>query len=268
MRRGFRHGSIIVLALAALVLAACDGETPDEATFVAQHQARATQMGELRITASVEADRRQVTREFLAAAATSARQRQVQLASTLESLGLGVADLSAITPAVRTAAPLDVQSTATAAAGAVNLSGGITRLPPTPDFRTAPPVAVTPTPDAPPTIDLSAPGLSGLTLATGVGDDNCPLDSTTQFTAATPEIYATAVARNIQAGSTIGARWFQDGVEAAYYDIRAEIDLNGSCVYIFVDQTDFIFTPGSEYSVVWEVNSGRAGDPLRFEVLP
>lgn len=250
----------------ALMLGACASTTPEQQTFIAQNAVRSTAMSDLHVTAAVEAEQRQITLEYLIAVSTQARQRQDQIVSTLNSLGIDASiGMSIITPAIRTQAPFALENTATAAALA-SLSGGITRIPPTPDFRTAPPDALPTQSLSTATIDINAPGLTSITLSTGVDNDNCPIDNVSQFFASTQEIYASAVTRNIQAGSIIGARWFQDGVEAAYYDITAEIDLTGTCIYIFVDQTDFPFTPGSEYSIVWEINGQRFDVPLPFTV--
>lgn len=255
------------LLLVALMLGACASTTPEQQTFVAQNAVRSTAMSDLRVTAAVEVEQRQITLEYLIAVSTQARQRQDQLVSTLNTLGIDASiGMNIITPAIRTQAPFAIENTATAAALA-SLSGGITRIPPTPDFRTAPPDALPTQSLSTATIDINAPGLASITLSTGVNNDNCPIDNTTQFFASTPEIYANAITRNIQAGSIIGARWFQDGVEAAYYDITAEIDLTGTCIYIFVDQSDFPFTPGSEYSIAWEINGQRFDMPLPFTVV-
>lgn len=255
------------LLVVALMLGACASTTPEQQTFVAQNAVRSTTMSDLRVTAAVEAERRQITLEYLIAVSTQARLRQDEIISTLSSLGVDVSiGIDIITPAIRTQAPFALENTATAAALA-SLSGGITRIPPTPDFRTAPPDALPTQSLSTATIDINAPGLTSITLSTGVDNDNCPIDNVAQFSASTPEIYASAITRNIQAGSIIGARWFQDGVEAAYYDITAEIDLTGTCIYIFVDQTDFPFTPGSEYSIVWEINGQRFDVPLPFTVI-
>lgn len=261
-----RSAHVMITAL-LLTLTACASTPPDQQTYVAQNAVRSTEMSGFRVTASVEAEQRQITLEYLVAVSTQARLRQDQISSTLSSLGVDVSfGMDIITPAIRTQEPFAQENTVTAAALA-SLSGGITRIPPTPDFRTAPPAALPTQALSTATIDINAPGLTSIALATGVNNDNCPIDNLNQFSASTPEIYATAVTRNIQAGSTLGARWFQDGVEAAYYDITAEIDLTGTCVYIFVDQTDFPFTPGSEYSVVWEINGQRFDMPVPFTVV-
>lgn len=260
-----RFVHLIVMAL-VLTLTACASVPPDQQTYIAQNDVRSTEISDLRVTASVEAEQRAITLEYLVAASTQARQRQDRIVSTLSSLGIEASlGMDIITPAIRTQEPFAQENTATAAALAI-LSGGITRIPPTPDFRTAPPDALPTQALSTATIDINAPGLTSIALSTGVSDDNCPIDSVNQFSASTPEIYATAITRNIQAGSTIGARWFQDGVEAAYYDITAQIDLTGTCIYIFVDQTDFPFTPGSEYSIVWEINGQRFDMPVPFTV--
>lgn len=261
-----RFVSVIVVLL-TLALTACASIPPEQQTFIAQNAVRGTEMADLRVTAAVEAEQRQITLEHLVAVSTQARQRQGQIVSTLNSLGIDTSfAMDIITPAIRTQAPIELENTATAAARAI-LSGGITRIPPTPDFRTAPPAALPTQALATATIDINAPGLTNITLSTGVNNDNCPIDTLTEFSASTQEIYASAVTRNIQAGSIIGARWFQDGVEAAYYDITAEIDLTGTCVYIFVDQSDFPFTPGSQYSMVWEINGQRFDMPIPFTVV-
>lgn len=248
------------------LIVGCSGTTPEQQTFVAQHATRSTEMAIFRQTAAFEEERRQITLEAVATAEGLARRRQSDLISTLSELGVIGLSMDAITPIIRTEAP-EIQATALAASAAANFSGGgITRIPPTPDFRTAPPAVVTQA-QVPPTVDPNAPGLRSMGFASGVDSNNCALDNLTQFTTSTPEIYATAVTQNILTGTTIAVRWFKDGAETALYNITAEVDLNGTCVYIFVDQTDFTFDAGSQYSAVWELNGTRFGEPVPFAVV-
>lgn len=250
--------------LLILLLTACVGSTPEQEAYLTQHAVRSTTMADLRLTAAVEAERLQVTVQAVSAAGTLAQQRQAGLVSTLAEFGLFV-DIGAIEPASRTEAP---QALATAAAQPNISGGGITRIPPTPDFRTAPPQFAPTVPPDPPTINPNAPGLRGFAFATGVRDDNCPRDNVAQFPASVSAIYATAITQNLVAGTRIGVRWFQDGAEVAYYDILAQVDLNNTCVYIFVDRTDFPFTPGSQYRAAWELNGQPYDEPFAFAIVP
>lgn len=272
--------AIAGLAGLALVLAACGVDRNAQATQMALHDLRGTEIADLRDTATFAADQRLVTLEFLATAGTQAISRQRQVIATLNALGVS-GDISQITPPPTPTPPpaaLDnpdgaplVLDTAPLSASLPQVRGGVTLLPSTPEFRTRVPTAEPPTPIPPPaiaTIDPTRAHFDGVVTATRVGNDDCaPAGSvTTTFSPQASQIYVVAIANRVSAGMRLGSRWFRDGQEVAYFEFTPNFPINGNCVWFFAEQSDFPFAPSDDYSVVLEIDGQAIGAPARFRV--
>lgn len=94
---------------------------------------------------------------------------------------------------------------------------------------------------APPT---SGPRLINLTTSPAVGDDDCALNATTTFAASTPEIYIVATAYEITSGMTLTSQWDISGQQRTYEWVP-DFDVDGACIWFYMDQSEFAFQPGS-----------------------
>jgi len=229
---------------------------------VAEHAALATQAADARATATFAADSRQVTREYLATASTLAAQRQRQILLTLTSSGIDTANAGQITP-VATVTRAAADTVATANPNAPSVVGGVTRLPQTPQFRTAVPTNTSPAPTA--TIDPNGPNFSAAQTAPAVGEDDCALTPSAVFPPETPEIYIVATANNILPGMTLGSRWRKDGAELAVFTFQPDFAINGNCVWFFATPDDFPFEAGA-YTVQLEVDGRPAAPAVAFSI--
>jgi len=243
------------MALLAILLSAC-APPPDPAlglTAAAQYPILATSAAIARTTATFEADRRAVTRIAALDVLARASQRQSRLVNTLEALDLPRPDVSLITPA----APATSAIRATPTLDRISGVGGITLAAPTLDPNLTPTFTPPPTEVLPPTHTLSpdAPRLAGVVTSTGVDSNDCPLSPTSIFNTATPQIYVAATAFNLAPGDVVGSLWLKDGAEVAFYEFAPDFEINGACIWFFVDQSDFTFTTGSEYRIDVTINN-------------
>ncbi len=263
------RGQVFSLVLLAFSLTACAGGA-DSAAIAAQHGTLSTRIVALRATATYQADRRLLTLEALATESTRVAARQRQIIVTLEGLGQPPVDLAAITPA-QTATPavtLIVEDGAPAAEQGP--TGGITRLPPTPDAlaltRQATPTPAPITPTIAPTRDPDAPYLTNALTAPEVGADDCALSPTDSFSTASPRIYVVARAYQLSAGNRVESRWYRGDEQLVSYDFQPDFDIDDACIWFFVEGSDFAFTPGSDYRVELWVNAGLALPALTFSI--
>jgi hypothetical protein len=258
-----RFLTVLCLTLCAGLIAGCGQDASAEQTLAAEHGPLATNIVNLRSTATVAADQRQITLEHLATVATRAVQRQQSILATMNSLGLNPAGVSQITPAATYTLAVELAQ-ATLAPNLLEQGGGITRLPATPQFRTPEP---SPTPLMPTaTVDPNLPNFSNAVTSTGVGPDDCATQVTAQFATSAPEIYVVMTANKIPAGTTLASRWRRDGEELALFDFSPDFSIDGACVWFFADSSDFAFTPGT-YQVVLEINGRQSGEPVTFTIV-
>lgn len=196
-----------------------------------------------RATATFEADRRMITQSAAEGRATQIARQRGQIVGTLVELGYPAPDLSLITPATpnpAAARPLFTPTVDVRDAPA----GGITRLPPTLDPNVTP--TATPAPVTPaPTLDPNGPRFEGVVTATGVGDDDCAVGTTSVFSPSTAQIYVVATGFNIAAGTTIQSSWFRGDTALTSFDFAPDNAVNGACIWFFADQTDFAFDVGT-----------------------
>ncbi len=94
-------------------------------------------------------------------------------------------------------------------------------------------------------VPANQPELASLATAAGVNNDGCASGTTTQFSTTSTEIYVTAVARNIPAGTRLVSRWTYNGTEVAVFDWTPDYTITEECIWFFIDQTAVPFAPGN-----------------------
>lgn len=244
-RRSFGRSRvrIFTLLLIALLAAGCTASGA-ELTLIAQHDAAETSIASLRITASVAAARAQTTLDYVGTRVRFAEQRSSFLQSTLIARGTEPAFIAGQLPAagqisIATATP---RPTVISASGEQILPG-------------------VPTP--PP--ETGSATLTGIVMATGVGPNDCALSTTSRFTPASERIYVVATASNVVSGTRLTSRWKRGMDEVASFDFVPDFDINGACIWFFIDQTDAEFTAG-RWGVVLEINGVPASPEIEFTI--
>lgn len=239
---------LIVAGLLAALAAACTPQNEIELTLVAQNVSLNTQIAAVRQTATVDADRLQVTVEYMNTLVAQAQEQRSQLQATLIARGADLAAVGAnITPAALTPLPV---------AGADGANAAPTAAPG--DVPVTPPGAnVTPT--------SAAPTLANIVTAANVGADDCAAGVSSTFSASSSRIYIVATAYNIQPGTAIVSRWFQNGQQVVSHDFTPDFEINDACIWFFIDQTDVPFTPGA-WTVDLEVNGAVVGPSTQFTI--
>jgi hypothetical protein len=198
-------------------------------------------------TATVAADRLIVTLDYMGTRVAQVDQQNLNLQATLIARGTSPAAIGGIDPNNVTLIPTSEAATNNGQAGDLSQSQAA--------------VVITP---AAPTPASTTPTLSNMVLSNGVGSDDCAVGSMTSFTATDPEIYVVATAFNIQPGTTIAARW-QVGGQEILHDFTPDFEINGNCVWFFIDQTDTTFVAGN-WNVQLEINGSPIGSPLQFSI--
>jgi hypothetical protein len=253
MRRG-------LLAILILMLAACGGNSSsEEQTLEANHAAMGTQIAELYQTATREADRLAITLEYAQTEIRRARNQGTALASTLIANGLDPNAVSLMTPfATPTANIIPPTQPATPDPNLAN-------VPPTETPAGANGTRVSVTPFTVTPTGLAPPRLSNIVTSSGVGSDDCAIDTASQFSSDAQEIYVAAVANNIQPGMTITSRWSYEGTEQVAFDFVPDFLIEQACIWFFLEPADVAFTPGN-WSVTLEINGGSVGAPVPFTI--
>lgn len=240
---------LIVAGLLAALAAACTPQNEIELTLVAQNVSLNTQIAAVRQTATVDADRLQVTVEYMNTLVAQAQEQRSQLQATLIARG---ADPAAVGANITPAAPL----TPLPAADAGSANAVPTSAPGD--------VPVTP-PGANVTATSAAPTLANIVTAANVGADDCAAGVVSTFSASSSRIYIVATAYNIQPGTTILSRWFQNGQQVVSHDFTPDFEINDACIWFFIDQTDVPFTPGA-WTVDLEINGAVVGPSTQFTI--
>lgn len=263
-----------------LMLGACNFFAPQaEPLDLLESNDSATEIAALRSTATVETDRMMGTIEAVETSMRAVELQSTRIASTLIARGTPFIDASGITPF----APFDgnvspdqppgvddgMQPLVTPGGGAqgnsalatLNAQQGI--LPPS----NATPTPIVAASNATPTFANAANdpavqsgngSLTNITTARAVGADDCPTGSVTSFTTADTEIYVTATAQNVPAGSVIVSRWLREGAEVALYDWSPSFDLADSCIWFYNPAGDTPFSAGS-WTVELSIDGAPAG---------
>lgn len=238
-----------LFAILVLLLAACSNSSESELTLVAQNVAMSTSIADARITASVEADRMQITLEYAQTEVERAHDEGTALSSTLVARGTPAAAFSNLTPQ-----PGALNAPSPAAAQAPSSDNPLA----TPDTSTGNTSEITATPDV--------PRLTNIVLSSGVGDNDCALDTQTQFSTSAEKIYVVATASNIPKTSTLTSHWLRGSDEVAKFDFQPKSDIGQACIWFYIDQTDVQFTAG-EWSVSLDIAGTPVGSPVPFTIV-
>src|SRR5262249_590837 len=151
--------------------------------LVATQLALNTQIVAIRNTATVQADRLQVTVEYMETQVRSAEIQNDQLRATLVARGVDPNALTNIDPSSLTPPP----------------PNNVNRIPqPEITGEALPPITSTPG---------GAPALTNIVTSENVGNDDCAVGVSSTFSASAQQIYVVATALNIQPGTTIVSRW-------------------------------------------------------------
>ena len=266
----------MILLLASLGLSACQffAAPGNEQTLVAQNAELNTQIAAVRASATVDADRLQVTLEYIQTAVDHVDGQTQSLQATLIAQGTlpSSIDLNAITP--------DIPITLTTPAPLVqnNTLPQITPISITPGAggAEAPPLVLAPaTPGAAVTDSVSAgtPGapsgsasLTNIVTAEQVGSDDCAARTTTTFSTATQDIYVVATASGLTPQDKVTSRWSANGSEVISYDWSPNFNIERACIWFFIDQSEVDFVPG-DWQVQLEINGSPAGEPASFGIV-
>lgn len=224
-----------LLALLTLLtlsgLAACappDPESPIELTAAGLE----TQIALIRRSATVAAERLQITVVGARSQLEQIRNNTTALSGTLTARGYDPAVISSPTVAVVHTFP------AIAAA-----------------LPTATPLVITP-PPSPSTTEASAlpaePSLSDFRIGLEVDDDDCVAAPLTSLPANASTIYTSARAQNLPAGSQLRTRWFAAGAERTSLNYSPDFAIQDNCVWFFITPNETPFVPGA-WEVLWEL---------------
>ncbi len=242
-----------LLGMIALLLGACGPGTVDP-TLVAEHDALSTQIGDLRSTATVLFDQLALTAEFAGTSVARERRRNLELIATLQSAGLDPTALAQVSPQ-----PLP-QSTPTPFPQAQPQPGAITPVPVTNAAAAAGENVIIPT------ATLGAPAVFNVMTAENVGENDCAIGQMSQFSRSAERIYVSATAANITPGTVLGSQWFDAANNLLVsHDFTPDFEINGNCIWFYVDQTDFAFVPGS-YAVQLTINGAASGPRIPFTI--
>jgi len=239
----------MALVIAGFLLSACSGRSASQQALIDQNNTLATEIADLRASATVSSDLLMATVEQASTDVARVMNQQSQMIATLRARGMDITlpiDPLAVNP-VATVPGQQVAITPAAPLGATA----------TIPFASA--FTSTPSSSQPTTQPAAAGGrlLSEVVTSSGVGADDCAAGVTNQFTTTTTEIYVVAVATNIPEGTTISSRWLQNGTEVALFPVTFNF-IERACIWFFATSTDFAFTAGS-YTVSLEVNGTVEG---------
>ena len=208
-------------------LAACapaDPESPIELTSSNLN----TQIAAIRRSATVAAERLQIT-------VVGARAQLEQIQRNYDSLSG--------TLAARGYDPASLREPTTAAGG-----GARTNVPAAPP--TATPLIITP----PATAEtLNAPRLSDFRIGREVGADDCIATPLSAMAVNAPAIYTSARAENLPAGARLRTLWYAAGEERTSLTYSPDFAIEDHCVWFFINPSDTPFIPG-DWEVRWELD--------------
>ncbi len=236
--------------LMALLLTSCTASAV-ELTATADQRSAETAIAQLRATSTVVRARMQTTLDYASSRVTEAAEAQDFLRFSLISLGTESAWLANEIQQLGEAGEF---ATATAQPAAID-SGRL---------RTATPLA--PVIVTPPTAQEPGARLENMQLASGVDSRDCAVDNNPRFTPASSQIYVVAQAYNVKAGATISSVWRRQDSQVAEFSFQPRKELNGECIWFFIDQSDAEFTVGM-WGVEITIDGSRAAPPLAFQIV-
>jgi hypothetical protein len=238
-----RLGYPMLFLFASLTLAACSGRSNSELTLVARNVAMGTEIADLRASATVAADRLNITVEYMQTAVTEVARQNQMLSSTLTALGQNP---GAVVPQPNTLALIPTPGINSNSAPVI-----------TPDAPAQNAGAITPSP--------SGATLYNAVMAEAVGKNDCALAPITSFKASIERIYVVATAANVAPGTKLASRWMLEGKEVVSHDFTPDFAIQQNCVWFFIDPKDTPFTPGN-WSVQLEINGTSIGSPVPFTI--
>ena len=231
----------LLFTLILILISACQRQNEVELTLVAQKLSLETQIAEIRQTATVDSERLQITVEYMGTLVSRAEQQRFELQATQLARDPNAANDASANQQFTTPFPTPGETV-------INNDN------------------FTPTPEQSETITEvpGVPALQNIVMAASVGNDDCAAQVTSTFTTSTPEIYVVATAMSITPGTNIAAR-FSIGGQEIRHDFTPDFEINGNCVWFFIDQNDLEFRPGN-WSVQLELNGTPASTPVAFTI--
>ncbi|MBZ0290971.1 MAG: hypothetical protein K8L99_00240 [Anaerolineae bacterium] len=245
----------IFLLAVTLLVSACARQNEVELSLVSTNVVLRTEIAQIQDTATVAADRLQITVEYAATLVAQSQAQNGELRATLVSGGSDPNALDDINAQVVT--PLPTTDTIP------NI--GVTPFPTPPTGGSDPetdPGAGAATAEV--TEETSAPTLTNIVMARSVGSDDCAQDVTSSFTTSDDEIYVVATALNITPGTTISAQ-YNIGSETIQHNFTPDFAINQNCIWFFTDQTDVAFTTGT-WNVTLSINGTPVSQPVQFTI--
>ncbi|MCY4147535.1 MAG: hypothetical protein OXE95_06430 [Chloroflexi bacterium] len=240
-----------VWLLLLLLLTGCAASAVEQTAATEQSSAE-TAIAQLRATSTVARARMQTTLDYAGSRVTEAAEAQEFLRFNLISLGTESAWLST---AIGQLGEVGEQATATAQPAAIGTDAA-------PSAPSSFAVIVTP-----PTPQRSGPRLENVLMASGVDSRDCAIDNNPRFTPASSQIYVVAQAYNVLAGATISSVWRRQDSEVAKFSFQPRNNLDGDCIWFFIDQSDAEFTVGA-WSVEVTVDDILPAPSLAFQIVP
>lgn len=244
-----RHSVYLCGLLAVLWLGACS-DSGARQTLEAENAALSTEINIIRTTATFQRDVLQITAENAERVLTQVVRQNQAISATLQATGVNATAIALVKPDGTVAA------TPTASSSNFNQNPATT------------PEVISGTLVGTAFVPTETPGqatLYNVVMAEGVGDNDCALAAVTSFSSSAEAIYVVATAANITPGTLLGAQWLREGVPLTSQDFTPDFEINQNCIWFFVDQTDFAFTPGN-YSVQLLINNSPVGAPTAFAV--
>ena len=253
-----RQIAYCIFIMSMLILSAC-GSSSEQLTLVADKDIASTQMSNIRASATVVRARMQITLDFAGTRAIEVEQQGQFLRSTLVAMGTDSAYINSNLPlpgnfptfTPQPTSPISVQITPAP-------------LPEVTEELNAEGTLVLVTIE--PTEEANQPRLQNIVLSSGVNDNDCAVDTNPRFTPESTEIYVVATAYEIAAGSNIVSVWQANGVEVARFGFQPESEIDGNCIWFFIDQSDAEFVVGT-WSVEMLIDDAPAAPPLPFQIL-
>ncbi|XWX04289.1 hypothetical protein VZO05_01790 [Aggregatilineales bacterium SYSU G02658] len=245
----------LTLILCIPWLAAC-ASTADPA-INAQRDAAATQLAILAGTATAEMAELRTTADYVSTRASLAATRGAFLELTLVARGTPQEVIRQFQSSMMASLVTLTPTPAPALVIEADVASGQPEIIVTP--------LALPTPEALPTADPDAPQYADIVTATGVGNDDCALNITSEFTPQSSAIYVVARARNIAPGTQLSSQWTANGQPVVSYDFTPNFEIRDACIWFFVTPSEVAFTAG-EWSVQLAINGVPNGSPARFTI--
>lgn len=255
------------LTLRALILlmclAAACGPSETEQTLVANHAQFSTQILSIRETATLEAARLRTTLEAAETRVSLLATQSQFLKATAVANGGILTELNAFQQEFMSGLVVSAPSFSTPAPGLAQTDAQL--RPQVTRERIVPQQAPQQAPQATIVTDPTLPRLTNAVTSFSVGQDDCPTNISSTFTTTTSEIYVSARAFNISAGTNMLSRWLLRNEEIIQHEFTAGFDFSDACIWFFIDQTEVVFEPG-DWSVILYINGNQASDPVAFTI--